>query len=76
MNPESPAGVALLGAGPWAIVLGLVCLWRLLRPQPAPSQAEAEAPAEDLDDEPGSLAEDFTDSVPFDTGVLIGGEEA
>lgn len=72
MNPESPAGVALLGLGPWAVVLGSVFLWRLLRPELAP--AEAAAPAEELadDPEPGPLADDFTDSVPFDTGVLIG----
>ena len=72
MNPQSPLGVALLAAGPWAVVLGVVFLWRLVRPELPP--AEAAAPAEDLDEdpEPGPLADDFTDSVPFDTGVAVG----
>lgn len=74
MNPETPAGVALLGAGPWALVLGLVFLWRLLRPRPALPEAADQDPGEDLDGspEPGPPSEDYTDSVPFDTGVLIG----
>jgi hypothetical protein len=75
VNPETPAGVALLGAGPWALVLGLVFLWRLLRPRPTLPEAAAEDSPGDLDDsaEAGPVADDdYTDSVPFDTGVLIG----
>lgn len=74
MNPETPAGVALLGAGPWALVLGLVFLWHLLHPRPALPEGADEDSGEDLEDgpEPGPPAEDYTDSVPFDTGVLIG----
>lgn len=74
MNPETPAGVALLALGPWAVILGLVFLRRVLRPQAALPQAAGEDPGEDLDEtpEPGPAADDFTDSVPFDTGVLIG----
>jgi hypothetical protein len=78
VNPQSPAGVVLLWLAAWGTILGPVFLWRLLYPQSAPSEAadEAadEAAGEDLDDSPapGHLAEDFTDSVPFETGVLIG----
>ena len=75
MNPESPAGVVLLGLGAWTAVLVPVYLWRLLRGEsPAPAMPdEPSEPDDDGDDyEPAPLAAEFSGTVPFDSAVLIG----
>lgn len=75
MNPESPAGVVLLGLAAWVAVLVPVFLYRWLRPGSVPQAIEPEEPEADDGDEdyePVPLVAEFTDAVPFDTGVLIG----